>query len=67
MSITENFNRMSGPGFSRYRIARQANRQFQMSLALVVILALAASAVGFGLWLDGAPEAASITQIMVNG
>ena len=67
MSITQSFSRGSGGGFSRYSLARQANRQFQLSLALIAILAVAASAVSVGLWLDDIPQAANATQIMVNG
>jgi hypothetical protein len=46
MSIADNFDHKSDAGFVRAYDARAARRQFQVSSMLVVVLALAAFALG---------------------
>lgn len=46
MSIADNFDRKSDAGFVRAYDARAARRQFQVSTMLVIVLALAAIALG---------------------
>jgi hypothetical protein len=52
MSIADRFDPMPDAGFVRFYDPRTARRQFQVSLALVVILAIAAVALGFLLQFD---------------
>jgi hypothetical protein len=52
MSIADRFDPMPDAGFVRFYDPRTARRQFQVSLALVVILAMAAVALGFLLQFD---------------
>ena len=54
MSIADQFDPSPAFGFTREVYAAQACRQFQISLGLVCILAMAAAAVAISLWLDGA-------------
>jgi hypothetical protein len=44
MAIADNFDHKSGAGFVRAYDARTARRQFQVSIMLVLVLALAAGA-----------------------
>jgi hypothetical protein len=53
MSIADHFDHAPDAGFVRYYGARAARRQFQISVALIVILSLAAFTLGFVLRLDG--------------
>jgi hypothetical protein len=46
MSIADNFDHKSDAGFVRAYDARAARRQFQVSIVLAVVLALAAIALG---------------------
>ena len=52
MSIADQFNPSSDAGFVRAGYALQARRQFQVSLALVCILAVAAATVALSMWLE---------------
>ncbi len=52
MSIADRFDPLPDAGFVRFYDARTARRQFQVSLALVVILAMAAFALGVLLRFD---------------
>ena len=64
MSIADHFDHRPNVGFTRDDYAAQARRQFQVSLGLVCILAVAAVAVIFGMWLDGtiSPSALPVAQ-----
>ena len=53
MSIADHFDHRPNGGFTRDDYAAQARRQFQVSLGLVCILAVAAVAVAVSMWLDG--------------
>lgn len=46
MSIADNFEQESDAGFVRAHDARDARRQFQVSIMLILVLALAAIALG---------------------
>jgi hypothetical protein len=52
MSIADNFDRKPEAGFVRAYDIRAARRQFQVSLALVLVLGVAAIALGFLTQLD---------------
>ena len=67
MSIADNFENTRQAGFIRSGMAGQANRQFQVSLALVVILALAAGSVSLSLWLQSSPHISALTQFFAVG
>ncbi len=56
MSIADRFDPTPDAGFVRFYDPRTARRQFQVSLALVVILATAAFALGFLLPFDEPPQ-----------
>ena len=60
MSIADQFDPSPAFGFTRVDYAAQARRQFQISLGLVCILAVAAAAVAISLWLDGAAGPATL-------
>lgn len=60
MSIAEQFDHSPAFGFTREDYAAQARRQFQISLGLVCILAMAAVAVAVSLWLDGTISPAAL-------
>ena len=53
MSIADQFNHVPEAGFARVGYAAQARRQFQVSLALVCILLVAAATMAISMWLDG--------------
>lgn len=57
MSIADQFNPSSDAGFVRASYASQARRQFQVSLALVCILAVAAAAVALSMWFEAGAAA----------
>jgi hypothetical protein len=52
MSIADHFDCAPDAGFVRYYDSRAARRQFQISVALVVVLSLAAFTLGFALRFD---------------
>ena len=58
MSLVQHFDHAPVAGFSTPRFAAQAHRQFQLSLGLVVILAVAAAGLSVSLWME-APQAAN--------
>ncbi len=58
MSIADHFYHAPDAGFVRAYDPRAARRQFQVSLALIVILALAAFALGMLVRFDGPSSAA---------
>jgi hypothetical protein len=53
MSIVDHFDHAPDAGFVRYYDSRAAHRQFQISVALIVILTFAAFTLGFVLRFDG--------------
>jgi hypothetical protein len=53
MSIADHFHRAPDAGFVRSYDAKAARRQFQISLALILILALAAFTLGLLVRFDG--------------
>jgi hypothetical protein len=63
VSIADHFEQRSDAGFVRVYDARSARRQFQVSVALVAVLSLAAMALGavarFDLQLRATPPAAA--------
>ncbi len=58
MSIADHFERAPDAGFIRTYDSGAARRQFQVSLLLIVVIALAATALGFLVRFD-APTASS--------
>jgi hypothetical protein len=53
MSIADHFDHAPDAGFVRHYDSRSARRQFQISVALIVILAFAAFTLGFVLRFNG--------------
>ncbi len=53
MSIVDHFDHAPDAGFVRYYDSRAARRQFRISVALVVVLSLAAFTLGFVLRFEG--------------
>lgn len=64
MSIANHFDHDADTGFARRRLTRDAGRQFQVSLALVILLACAAVAVSVSSWLNPGVASASITRLV---
>ena len=64
MSIVDHFERNPSAGFMRHGLARQANRQFRISVALVIVLALAALSVSFSVWAQSHVETGSLVRIL---
>jgi hypothetical protein len=62
MSITNNFDRLPDAGFTRSFDVQSARRQFQLSLVLVLILAVATFMLGLMIRFD-TPISASLGQI----
>lgn len=65
MSIADHFAQRSDAGFVRTYDARAARRQFQVSVALVVVLALAALALG--LLTRSEPSAHPVNPVSSHG
>ena len=62
MSIANNFDRSPDAGFTRSFDVESARRQFQLSLVLVLILAVATMVLGVMIRFD-APTSASLSPI----
>lgn len=62
MSIADHFERAPDAGFIRIYDSNAARRQFQVSLMLIVVVALAATALGFLVRFD-APTASPTVSI----
>lgn len=64
MSVAHHFDHSTETGFARRRRSLEAGRQFQVSLALVILLACAAAAVSVSTWLNASiAGASSITRL----
>lgn len=63
MSIADHFYHAPDAGFVRSYDSRAARRQFQVSLALIVILALAAFALGMLVRFDAPSSSPTPTKI----
>jgi hypothetical protein len=59
MSIADHFDSVPDAGFVRSYDSRSARRQFQISVALVLVLALAAFTLGFVLRFDDSTKEAN--------
>ena len=66
MSIIDHFDRNPPAGFMRHGFARQANRQFRMSLALVIVLTVAAISVSLSVWAQTHVETAAQVRMLAS-
>lgn len=66
MSIADHFDHQPDAGFVRSYEAQSARRQFQVSVALILVLALAAIALGFLAGLDHPAHVSSARAIGVH-
>ena len=64
MTLSDHFDRTTDAGFRRNRFASQANRQFQMSLGLVVMLGIAAGCIALTLWLQDGAAGTVVGQLL---
>jgi hypothetical protein len=68
MSIIDPFEHAPDAGFARYYDSRAARRQFEISVALILVLSLAALTLGFVLRFDGPAEGAhSVPMAIPSG
>jgi hypothetical protein len=66
MAVTDHFNQKADAGFVRTYDMRAARRQFEISVLLVVVLAVAAFALGISVRFDVPESVVEMQQFKAN-